>query len=77
MKWNRFYNKHGGKGKNIPLDLRMEQLNKIIKTLWKGLGANLTESNAQRLAKILQSLGFRAAIILELLFLCQGRVSFH
>ena len=27
LKWNRFCNKHGGKGKNISLDLQMEQLN--------------------------------------------------
>jgi hypothetical protein len=56
MKWNRFYNKHGGKGKNISLDLRMEQLNKLLKTLWRGLGANLAEGNAQRMACSLESL---------------------
>lgn len=56
MKWNRFCNKHGGKGKNISLDLRMEQLNKLLKTLWRSLGANLSESNAQRMACSLESL---------------------
>jgi len=28
LMWNRFFNKHGLKGGNIPLDLRMEQMNK-------------------------------------------------
>ena len=52
MKWNRSFNKHGGKGHNIPLDLRskVEQLNKQLKTLWRGLGADLTEKSAQRMA---------------------------
>ena len=56
LKWNRFCNKNGGKGKNISLDLRMEQLNKLLKTLWRSLGANLTESSAQRMASSLESL---------------------
>ncbi len=50
LKWNRFFNKHGTKGGNIPLDLRMEQLNKIVKTMWRSLGANLNESSAARVA---------------------------
>lgn len=56
LKWNRFCNKHGSKGHNIPLDLRMEQLNKQLKTLLRALGANLTESSAQRLAQSLELL---------------------
>ena len=56
MKWNRFLNKHGGKGQNISLDVKMEQLNKMLKTLWRGLGANLSETNAQRIASSLESL---------------------
>ena len=54
MKWNRFFNKHGGKGANIPLDLRMERLNKIVKTMWRSLGANLTKDSASRLANTLE-----------------------
>lgn len=56
LKWNRGFNKHGGKGKNIPLDQEMEHRNKTVKTEWRGLGANLTESNAQRLASGLELL---------------------
>lgn len=54
LKWNRFFNKHGKVGKNIPLDLRMEQLNKIVKTMWRALGANLEEKSAARLASTLE-----------------------
>jgi hypothetical protein len=56
MKWNRFYNKHGTKGGNIPLDLRMEQLNKVVKTMWRALGANLNEESAARLADTVEPL---------------------
>ena len=50
LKWNRFYNKHGIKGGNIPLDLRMEHMNKIVKTMWKALGSNINETSAERVA---------------------------
>ena len=56
LKYNRFYSRSGGKGSNIPLDLKMEQLNKLLKTLWRGLGANLNEVNAARVANALESL---------------------
>ena len=54
LKWNRFFSKYGGKGANIPLDLRMEQYNKIVKTMWRSLGANLTEESASRLANTVE-----------------------
>ena len=54
LKWNRFFNKNGLKGGNIPLDLRMEQLNKIVKTMWKSLGANISESSAERIANTVE-----------------------
>ena len=41
MKWNRFYNKYGWKGRNIPLHLKMEQLDKILKKLLRSLGSKL------------------------------------
>ena len=37
--WNRFFNKHGWKGRNIPLDLRLEHLNNFLKACLKVLGA--------------------------------------
>ena len=56
LKYNRFYSRSGEKGSNISLDLKMEQLNKLLKTLWRGLGANLNEVNAARVANALESL---------------------
>lgn len=54
LKWNRFYNKNGGAGKNVPLDLRKEQLNKVLKTMWRSLGSNINEKNASRVANTLE-----------------------
>ena len=54
--WNRFFNKYGGKGKNIPLDLRMEQLNKLLKTQLRALGSNINEKNAARVSNALEGL---------------------
>lgn len=51
LKLNRFFNKHGGIGRNIPFDLELEHRNKVVKGVWRGLGANLTENSAQRLAR--------------------------
>ena len=53
-KWNRFFNKKGRKGSNIPLDLKKEQQNRVLKTMWRALGPNLNESNAERTAKSLE-----------------------
>ncbi len=52
--WNRFYNKYGGKGKNISLDLRMEQLNKLLKSQLRSLGPNINETNAARVANAVE-----------------------
>lgn len=54
LKWNRFYNKHGIKGGNIPLDLRMEHMNKDVKTMWKALGSNINEKSAERVANTVE-----------------------
>lgn len=48
--WNRFCNVIGKKGRNIPLDLRLEHNNNFLKAFLKALGANLNEANAQRVA---------------------------
>ena len=52
--WNRFYNHYGGKGKNISLDLRMEQLNKLLKSQLRALGSNINETNAGRVANAIE-----------------------
>lgn len=54
--WNRFFNKHGWKGRNIPLDLQLEHLNNLLKACLKVLGANLKEKNAQRIALSLDAM---------------------
>ncbi len=41
--WSRFINYRGILGHNIPNDLHMEHLNRLIKTSLKGLGANNTQ----------------------------------
>ncbi len=46
--WNRTTNRKGGKGANISLDLRVEQLNNLTKELLYNVGANLNESTAKR-----------------------------
>lgn len=54
--WNRFFKKHGWKGRNIPLYLCLEYLNNSLKACLKVLGANMKEKNAQRVALSLESL---------------------
>ena len=53
IKWNRFYNGRGDKGQNIPVDLHLEHMNNFLKSFLKGLGPNLTENSADRIAKSL------------------------
>ena len=48
---NRFFSTHGNKGKNIPLDLKMEQLNNLLKAMLKILGSNLNEKSTHRIAR--------------------------
>ena len=51
-----FFNVSGKAGGNIPLDLRMEHLNKLLKTALKQLGSNISEDAAQRIARALTGL---------------------
>ena len=55
LKWSRFINTRGGKGHNIPCDLHMEHLNRVLKDGIKGLGANKTEKAITRLGKCISS----------------------
>lgn len=38
-------NTRGGKGKNVPVDLAMEHLNRTVKSYISSLGANVSESS--------------------------------
>jgi len=53
LKWNRSINTVGRRGCNIPCDLHMEHLNKRLKMMIDNLGANITPSSVQRVAKSL------------------------
>ena len=45
--WNRTVNNHDGIGRNISLDLRLEQLNNLLKEMLRCLGVNVTEISAK------------------------------
>ena len=51
--WSQTVNVHGNPGKNIPMDLHMEHLNRDCKTAIAGLGANVTEQAVKRVGKCL------------------------
>ena len=53
---NRFCNTSGRIGRNIPLDLRLEHLNNLLKACLKALGANVNEESAQRIAAALNGI---------------------
>lgn len=54
-KWNRFYNGGGGIGRNISLDHKKEQQHSVLKSMWRALGPNLNEANAERVAGTLET----------------------
>ncbi|XP_019644096.1 PREDICTED: uncharacterized protein LOC109485103 [Branchiostoma belcheri] len=49
--WNRVVNNKGGKGRNIPMDLRLEHMNAFLKSFLRHLGPNLNEKSATRIAR--------------------------
>ena len=51
--WSRGVNVHGRRGKNIPTELHLEHLNRIVKDSIKGLGSNQTEQAITRVDKAL------------------------
>lgn len=54
--WNRFYNNYGLPGGNISLDLKKEQLRKVLKTIWRALGPNLNQASASHVAEAPENL---------------------
>ncbi|CAB3978803.1 hypothetical protein AC249_AIPGENE19565, partial [Paramuricea clavata] len=52
--WNRMVNTKGGMGKNISMDLRLEQLDKLLKDMLRCLGANITQKSSERCSKALK-----------------------
>lgn len=57
MKWSRFVNIHGKKGSNIPTDLHMEHLNRVVKRLVLGMGANVSKEAIVNASKCINNLG--------------------
>ena len=53
IKWNRTVNTSGRKGKNVPVDLHMEHLNRKLKIMMQNLGSNITPTTVKRSAKAL------------------------
>ena len=53
LKWCRTVNTHGRAGKNIPVDLHMEHLNRQLKDMIHNLGSNITPESVQRISKAL------------------------
>lgn len=51
--WSRFVNTQGMRGKNIPMDLHLEHLNRVCKTGIEHLGANKTNDAIVRCGKAL------------------------
>ena len=54
--WSRTVNVHGKAGKNVPMDLHMEHLNRIFKDAISKLGPNTIDNSLQRTGKALKSL---------------------
>ena len=54
--WSRCINVHGRPGKNIPMDLHMEHLNRECKAAIAGIGANISDSAIQRVGKCIGEL---------------------
>ena len=52
--WSRVVNPRGGAGNNIPVDLHMEHLNRLVKDFMIGLGANVSETTIINCSKSLK-----------------------
>ena len=51
--WSRFINTHSAPGRNIPVDLHQEHLNRVCKDSIKGLQSNKVETAITRIGKAL------------------------
>ena len=56
LTWSRCVNVKGGKGRNIPLDLHMEHLNRTVKDHVGTLGANVAEHSILKCGHCLKGL---------------------
>ena len=51
LKWSCFVNVHGFPGRNISADLHMKHMNRTVKTIIQGLGANIIDNAITRAGK--------------------------
>lgn len=58
--WSRFVNVHGRPGRNVPVDMHMEHLNKIAKGAISSLGSNKSEKAITRIG---QSIGTLSPVL--------------
>ena len=56
LQWSRFVNTQGKPGKNIPCDLHVEHMNRIVKNAVRGLGANKSEKTIIRTGKCVDTI---------------------
>lgn len=56
LTWSHVVNTSGGKGKNVPLDLHMEHLNRTVKEHIVSLGANVAEKSILQCGQSLKGL---------------------
>ena len=56
IKWDRFINTRGGKGRNIPCDLHNEHVNRLLKHIIANMGANMTDEALRRSARSVSTL---------------------
>ena len=54
--WSRVVNSRGGAGNNIPVDLHMEHLNRLLKNMIIGIGANISEQAIIQASKSLDGM---------------------
>ena len=54
--WSRVVNSRGGAGNNIPVDLHMEHLNRLLKDMIIGIGANVSEQAIVQSSKSLDGI---------------------
>ncbi len=54
--WGRVVNTHGGRGRNVPVDLHMEHLNRSVKEYVGNLGANVSESTILQCGRSLKGI---------------------
>ena len=54
--WSRVVNSRGGAGNNIPVDLHMEHLDRLLKDMIIGIGANISEQAIVQSSKSLDGI---------------------